>query len=126
MSFPVILPLAKENGESLYPGDPWKDEESLSPSKSHSLDFESVPAYSPSSCSTSPGYDSSIPCCVDMEPDQKEIPVHTNSRALGSSASMQDLGGGGSSEVSIRGMGEPSTSKPPIKCRPEWKELKNI
>ena len=61
-----------------------------------------------------------------MEPVQGEIPVQTDFGAPGSSASMTDLGGSGTSKVSIRGTGEPSTSKPHIECCLEWKELKNI
>jgi hypothetical protein len=73
---PVNLSLTKENIESLHPGDPLEDRESISSSLSHSLDSESDPAYSPSSCPhSSPGSDSSLPCHVDVEPFQDEIPV---------------------------------------------------
>jgi hypothetical protein len=104
---PVNPPLTKENIEFLYPGDPLEDKESISSSMSHSLDFESDPAYSPSSCShSSPGSDSSLPCHVDMEPIQDEIPVQDVSGAPGSSASMLDPSGVGGFEVSVQGMGD--------------------
>jgi hypothetical protein len=60
MSLPVNLPLTKESSESLHPGDLLEDRESMSSSMSHSLDSESDPSYSPSSCShSSSGSDSS-------------------------------------------------------------------
>jgi hypothetical protein len=123
---PVNLPFSKENTGFLHPGDPFENRESMPSSMSHSLDSESDPAYFPSSCShSSPGSDSSLPCHVDVEPVQEEIPVHDVSGTPGSSASMPDPSGVGGLEVSVRGTGERSTSKPPIECRPGWKELKN-
>jgi hypothetical protein len=124
---PITLPLAEENTESLHPGDPLEDKESIPSSMTHYLDSESDPAYSPSSCShSSPGSDPSLSCHVDMETVQGEIPIQDVSSASGSSASIPDLDDVGGSEVAMRGVGEPSTSKPPIECRPEFMTLKNI
>ena len=117
----------KEKTESSHPGDPLEDRESIPSSISHSLDSEFDPAYFPSSRShSSPGFDSSLSCHVDMEAVQGEIPVQDVFGTSGSSASMPHPSDVGGSEVAMRGAGEPSTSKPPIECRPEFLELKNI
>jgi hypothetical protein len=62
-----------------------------------------------------------------MECSQEEILIQDDSGVPGSSPSMPDLSKDGSSSwVAAGGVEGPSSSKPLVECRSEWKDLKNI
>jgi hypothetical protein len=62
-----------------------------------------------------------------VETPQEEILIRDDFGVPRSSPCMPDLGREGSSSGAVAGRIEgPSSSKPPVECRPKWEDLKNI
>jgi hypothetical protein len=61
-----------------------------------------------------------------MEPVQDDLPIPVASSVPRSSDGVPASPDTGDFEVVVRGAREPSTSKPPIECSPDFLELKNI